>query len=72
LARVCHCKKAVAVGLISCKLNRAFGGDCLPSVGLAEGDSMRPKERRDSGQNDLFRARLDKIDDMGHPLAKLG
>jgi IS5 family transposase len=33
---------------------------------------MRPKERRDSGQNDLFQARLDQIVDMGHPLAKLG
>ena len=33
---------------------------------------MRPKERLDSGQNDLFRARLDQIVDMGHPLAKLG
>jgi len=32
---------------------------------------MRPKERRDSGQNDLFRARLDQIVDMNHPLAKL-
>ena len=32
---------------------------------------MRPKERRDSGQNDLFRARLDQIVDMSHPLAKL-
>ena len=32
---------------------------------------MRPKERRESGQNDLFRARLDQIVDMGHPLAKL-
>lgn len=32
---------------------------------------MRPKERRDSGQNDLFRARLDQIVDMAHPLAKL-
>ena len=32
---------------------------------------MRPKERRDSGQNDLFRARLDQIVDMTHPLAKL-
>jgi hypothetical protein len=31
-----------------------------------------PKERRDSGQNDLFRARLDQIVDMGHALAKLG
>jgi IS5 family transposase len=32
---------------------------------------MRPKERRDSGQNDLFRARVDQIVDMGHPLSKL-
>ena len=37
-----------------------------------EGDSMRPRERRDSGQNDLFKARLDQIVDMDHPLAKLG
>src|SRR5580698_5204476 len=33
---------------------------------------MRPRERRDSGQNDLFRARLDQIVDIDHPLAKLG
>jgi transposase, IS5 family len=33
---------------------------------------MRPRERRDSGQSDLFRARLDQIVDMGHALAKLG
>ena len=33
---------------------------------------MRPEERRDSGQNDLFRARLDQIVDMDHALAKLG
>ena len=32
---------------------------------------MRPKERRDNGQNDLFKARLDQIVDLGHPLAKL-
>ena len=32
---------------------------------------MRPKESRDSGQKDLFRARLDQIVDMTHPLAKL-
>jgi transposase, IS5 family len=32
---------------------------------------MRPKERRDSGQKDLFRARLDQIVDMAHPLATL-
>src|SRR5580700_3157081 len=33
---------------------------------------MRPRERRDSGQSDLFRARLDQIVDLDHPLAKLG
>ena len=33
---------------------------------------MRPKERRDSGQNDFFKARLDQIVDRDHALAKLG
>ena len=33
---------------------------------------MRPKERRDSGQTDFFRARLDQIVDLDHALAKLG
>ena len=32
---------------------------------------MRPRERRESGQTDLLRARLDQIVDMGHALAKL-
>lgn len=32
---------------------------------------MLPNERRESGQNDLFRARLDQIVDLNHPLAKL-
>lgn len=32
---------------------------------------MRPKERRDGGQRDLFRSRLDQIVDMSHPLPKL-
>ena len=32
---------------------------------------MRPKERRDGGQTDLLRSRLDAIIDMGHPLVKL-
>jgi IS5 family transposase len=36
------------------------------------GASMRPKERRDSGQTDMFRARLDQIVDANHALAKLG
>jgi len=29
---------------------------------------MRPKERRESGQTDLFRARLDQIVDPDHAL----
>src|ERR1700729_2863628 len=33
---------------------------------------MRPRERRDSGQNDFFKARLDQIIDMVHVLAKVG
>ena len=33
---------------------------------------MQPRERRDSGQNDLFEARLDQIVDTDHALAKLG
>lgn len=32
---------------------------------------MRPKERRESGQSDLFKARLDQIVDLAHPLVKL-
>jgi len=32
---------------------------------------MRPRERRESGQNDLFKARLDQIVDLNRPLAKL-
>ena len=32
---------------------------------------MRPKERRDTGQTDLLRSRLDAIIDVGHPLVKL-
>jgi IS5 family transposase len=32
---------------------------------------MRPKERRETGQTDLFRARLDQLVDPNHPLVKL-
>jgi len=32
---------------------------------------MRPRERRESGKQDLFRSRLDQIIDMKHALAKL-
>ncbi len=29
---------------------------------------MRPRERGETGEQDLFRARLDQIIDMDHPL----
>src|SRR6266403_2342958 len=32
---------------------------------------MRPRERRESGEQDLFRSRLDQIIDMNHELVKL-
>jgi transposase, IS5 family len=32
---------------------------------------MRPKVRRESGEQDLFRARLDQIIDLEHALGKL-
>ena len=32
---------------------------------------MRPRERRETGEQDLFRSRLDQIIDMEHALAKL-
>lgn len=33
---------------------------------------MLPRDRLDSGQDDLFRSRLDQIVNMTHELAKLG
>jgi transposase, IS5 family len=33
---------------------------------------MRPRERRQTGEQDLFRSRLDQIIDMKHPLVTLG
>ena len=32
---------------------------------------MRPRERRETGELDLFRSRLDQIIDMKHPLVRL-
>ena len=32
---------------------------------------MRLNERKETGQNDLFKSRLDQLLDMGHPLVKL-
>jgi hypothetical protein len=39
---------------------------------FADDDSIWAKERRDSGQNDLFRARLDQVVDLDRAVAKLG
>jgi IS5 family transposase len=33
---------------------------------------MRPRERRNSGHSDQFKARLGQIADLDYPLAKLG
>jgi hypothetical protein len=32
---------------------------------------MRPRERRETGEQELFRSRLDQIIDMNHALVKL-
>jgi IS5 family transposase len=32
---------------------------------------MRPRERRETGEQDMFRSRLDQVIDMDHALAKL-
>src|SRR5258706_10443832 len=34
--------------------------------------AMRPRERRETSEQDLFRSRLDQIIDMKHALVKLG
>ena len=39
--------------------------------GTVMGMLMKPRERRESGQNDMFKARLDQILDLNHALAKL-
>jgi IS5 family transposase len=38
---------------------------------MSGGISMRPRERRESGEQDLFRSRLDQVINMGHALVKL-
>jgi hypothetical protein len=35
-------------------------------------DQMQPRERRETGEQDLFRSRLDQIIDLKHPLVALG
>jgi hypothetical protein len=42
-----------------------------PEAALAR-DSMRPRERGETREQDLFRSRLDQIIDMKHPLVTLG
>jgi IS5 family transposase len=43
----------------------------LCRIAASAEDEMRPRERRETGEQDLFRSRLDQIIDMNHPLAKL-
>lgn len=57
--------------LFACKLIRRRCRDSVLSGKASRRFARRPKERRDSGQKDLFRSRLDQIVDLGHPLAKL-
>src|ERR1700724_374309 len=38
---------------------------------MSGGISMRPRERRGSGEQDLFRSRLDQVINMDHALVKL-
>jgi IS5 family transposase len=38
---------------------------------VASEETMRPKERRETGQSDLLRSRLDAIIDVSHALVKL-
>src|ERR1700687_2076931 len=40
-------------------------------MGSSGGISMRPRERRESGEQDLFRSRLDQVINMDHALVKL-
>jgi hypothetical protein len=42
-------------------LHGARGRDSILLTSGSGGLAMRPKERRDSGQSDLFKARLDQI-----------
>jgi IS5 family transposase len=44
--------------------------DSLSYHGLGGGE-MRPRERRETGEQDLFPSRLDQIIDMNHPLMQL-
>src|SRR6516162_8273200 len=39
--------------------------------GFRGGGVMKPRERRETGERDLFRSRLDQIIDLRHPLVKL-
>jgi len=41
------------------------------SCRIETGIAMRPRERRETGKQDLFRSRLDQIIDLNHALAKL-
>ena len=65
------CRFVRFVDWFSCKLIRLSDRDSLVSSRQRPGAFMRPKERRETGQRDLFRARLDQIVALDHPLVKL-
>ena len=45
--------------------------DFLCRKRIPHGDAMKPRERRETGEQDLFRSRLDQIIDLKHPLVAL-
>src|SRR6516225_5075560 len=50
---------------------RIASRDSSRSSGWSRAISMRPRERRETSEQDLFRSRLDQIIDMKHALVKL-
>src|SRR6516225_9205335 len=50
---------------------RIASRDSSRSSGWSRAISMRPRERRETSEQDLFRSRLDQIIDMNHALVKL-
>jgi hypothetical protein len=63
--------------LFACKFNFEDSLESRAVILLAlelmeRGFAMRPRERRETSEQDLFRSRLDQIIDMKHALVKLG
>src|SRR5215218_10266340 len=65
------CQFDHAVDAYPGKLRLVLGRDFHAPGAIVAGALMRPKEQRETGQTDLFRARLDQIVDPTHALVKL-